>query len=144
MTIRLANVEDLGVVAELIVALRQETIWKTVAFTPDVLEIEYGLLIALCQPQHRLWVAEDDGAIIGMCGVEVTTQRFIPTVPYLQEWALWVAPSHRRTGLAGQLWRRACRWGKEVGAHGAVRGRPTARGEQLFFQYWGRLRCVTS
>jgi GNAT superfamily N-acetyltransferase len=141
MSIRLATPMDLVDVAQCIAQMREETIWKMIPLTLNLQHIEYWLVRALVQPQHRLWVAEHEGHLVGLCGVELTTQRFIPDVPYVQEWALWVAPLHRGNGVAKQLWRTACRWGARVGARGSVRGKPTAHGERMVFCYWGEAPC---
>jgi GNAT superfamily N-acetyltransferase len=141
--IRLATPMDLVDVAQMLIAMREETVWKSIPFTPDALAIEYELLTMLLQPQHRLWVVEEEEGVVGFCGVELLTQRFIPEIPYIQDWGLWVKPTYRGTGLGVSLWQKACAWGQSVGAQGAARGRPLPHGERITFQYWGQTPCLT-
>lgn len=141
--IREANLGDLHYVVMQIIALRDETIWKQTGVILSYDHIQAWLMAALLQPQHRCWVADDEGLLVGVCGVEITTQRFIPQLPYLQEWAMRVHPDYRKNGVATKLWKAACEWGARQGAHGAVRGIPTHSGERMTFRYWGDTPCLS-
>jgi GNAT superfamily N-acetyltransferase len=145
MVIREATLGDLHGVVMLILGMKQETPWKAVAFVPNYDHVQAKVLSYLQQPQHRCWVADDRGILAGMCGVEILTHRFVPDVPYMQEWALTVRPEYRGTGLANRLWRTATEWGARMGAMGRVRGTPTAHGERTTFDFWGKeTPCLSS
>ena len=130
-TIRPARLEDLPEVTACIIALRQETLWKDVPFTPNPVYILGWLLEALMNPVHQLFIAEADGEIIGACGGELLTPRFIPDVLYVQEWLWYVKPAHRENFVKIQLLLRLYRWAKQQGAKGGVAGRLTPHGEEL-------------
>ena len=133
VTVRLATLDDLNFVADQVVALHGETVWKDLCGPPDRGVIIGRLLADLCQPQHRCWVAEADGRLVGVCGAQITAHRFRPDVPYLQEWALRVVPEYRGCGVGRQLWQTAMAWGKQRGAVGGVRGKPTVSGERTIW-----------
>jgi len=136
-TVREATFDDLPSVVAAIIAMREDTVWRHLPFTPNAEYIGQRILADLQQPQHHCWVAEEEGQIVGVCGVELVHQRFIPDFLFVQEWALWVLPSRRGEGLAYQLWEAAKDWGHAAGAHGDIHGQPMAHGEYLKVNWWG-------
>ena len=103
--IRLATLEDLPGVVDAIVALREETIWKHVAFEPNRPHILTWLMHTLStQPNHALYVAVTETGVVGIAGGELVTEYFVPDVLVLHEWGWWVDRAHRGRGLAWRLW----------------------------------------
>lgn len=138
--VREASLSDIPACVVLILALRGCTIWRTVDFVPNERHIATVLRDAILglTPRHVL-VGEVDGEIVGLCVGEVVTHLFIPDVPYLMEWALYVTPEHRTSRQ--WLWREMCRWGKAHGAVGGVYGKPmethaTWGSEEMIWRHW--------
>jgi len=127
MQIRLATMEELLTVYDLLNALRKESIWGTVPVEPILPYVHSQLLTILHDPRQHLTVADLDGELVGVCGVELSSHRFLPGLIYLQEWALYIKPRCRSLGIGKALWREALQWGKAQGAYGAVYGRVHAK-----------------
>ena len=125
--IRPATAPDLLQVYELLEALRQESIWGTIPVSPVQAYVHAKLLTILHDPMCHLSVAVGDEAVIGVCGVELCTHRFLPGLLYLAEWALYVLPRYRNYGVGKVLWHDALRWGQAQGAYGACYGRITVQ-----------------
>jgi GNAT superfamily N-acetyltransferase len=120
--IRLAGPQDLPDVADGIVALRGETVWKHLNFEPNRDYILGWLWQTLSTDgNHALFVAEQDGAITGFIGGQLTTEYFVPDKPMLTEWAWYVKPASRGTRLGWQLWQELMAWARARGAVAAVR-----------------------
>ena len=121
--VRRATIEDLWILCDLLEALRQESLWRTLSGAGDRLYAASVLMEYLVNPNELILLAECDGEPIGLCGAEVTAQRFLPNMQYLQEWALYVRPAYRGLGYGRALWQEATRWGQAQGAIGSVRGK---------------------
>ena len=123
MIIRRATVADIPALCTMMEALRQETAWGALAYTPD-----YGNAIAvftkrLSDPNVYVVVVEN-GSVAGFCGSEMQHHPFIPKLSYVSEWAWWLAPELRQTAVAKQVWDAIRKWGQSKGAQGALYGRP--------------------
>ena len=128
--IRLAHPADMTAVVELMFALQQETHWRK--FEMSAAHVEATIVRWLTESgQHALFIAEDDGALVGLCGGEITSNPFFPHVPFVQEWAWYVRPEYRQNGAGPALLRALYRWGKARGARGGVAARITAHGEEM-------------
>jgi GNAT superfamily N-acetyltransferase len=127
MLIRNATMGDLPQVYDLLNALRQESIWGTIPIAPIEAYVHVQLLNILHDAKQRLVVADRDTEIVGVCGVELASHRFLPGLTYLQEWALYVLPRYRNLGIGKLLWGDVLRWGKASGAYGACYGRVTVK-----------------
>jgi hypothetical protein len=130
--IRLATIEDLQAVIDLLLLLREETFWAEAVASPDRAHMENWLLMqGLTNPHFSIFVAEDElqGELVGLCGGRLIEHGLAPGVLFLSEWAWYVLPSQRDNGTATALWRRVKAWAMQHGAVGTVNGR---------WHYWGR------
>ena len=134
--IREAEMGDLHAVVMGILALKQSGVWQTLPFVPNYQHVEAQVVMMLHQTSHRLFVAVDEAMVMGLCGVELVQQRFIPDLLFVLEWALWVRPERRGDGTGRDLWRTACAWGRAQGAHGSIRATPWAHGERRTMSMW--------
>jgi ribosomal protein S18 acetylase RimI-like enzyme len=85
---------------------------------PDVFdhEIRQDMLAAyLSDPRHAMFVAVEDGVVVGQVRGNVHLQPDRASDLYLDN--LGTAPSHQRRGIATQLVRALTAWGK---AHGCT------------------------
>ena len=121
--VRYATVEDLGTLYELLEALRHESLWRTLSGAGDPMYVASVLMEYLVNPKELILLADCDGEPVSLCGAELTCQRFLQTMQYLQEWALYVRPSFRGLGYGTALWQEAEQWGQARGALGSVRGK---------------------
>lgn len=121
VTIRPARVDDLP---EVLVCLREfflESPWGVLK--PDV-DAEYiATWLLRLGPESRLLVAVEQEQMIGLCGGSIVDFPMIADLPYLWEWALWVRPEVRQTGIGNKLWGALIEWAKEHGAKGCARGK---------------------
>jgi GNAT superfamily N-acetyltransferase len=123
--IRLATPMDLDAVFELAVAMRQETHWKDVPFTPDRATTVWSLMLLLAtSPNHVLYVAEEDGRVVGFCLGAVTVNVFVPQVPFVAELGWFVEPASRHLGLGVKLWKQVIDWGRTRGAKASIYSKP--------------------
>lgn len=88
-----------------------------------------------------MFVAEDDGRLIGICAGSIVDFPLVPDFPHLREWAWWVEGESRtgRTGVA--LFHALKAWAKKHGARGCVWGEPkegteTTMTETLHWRIW--------
>ena len=125
MVIRPATISDLVQVYDMLNALRQESIWGGIPVEPVQAYVHVQLVNILQNPNQRLIVADREGEIVGLCGVEMATHRFLPGLTYLAEWAFYVLPRYRGFGVGKMLWNDVLHWGKAQGAYGACYGKIT-------------------
>lgn len=119
--IRLATPQDLEAVADCIVALRAGTVWQHLDFTSNRDHVLAWLWDTLTtKPSHVLFVAEQDGDIVGLIGGELVTEYFVPDKTLLLEWAWYVKPAYRGKRLGWQLWQAMAEWAKAHGASAAI------------------------
>lgn len=119
--IRLAKPQDLSAVADGIVAMRQDTVWQHVTLEPNLSHVLTWLWQTLTNnPAHVLFVAEQDGDIIGFIGGELVTEYFVPDKPLLTEWAWYVKPAYRKQRIGWQLWQAMKEWAQARGAVAAI------------------------
>ena len=121
VTIRQAQIQDLP---ELLGCLKQffeESPWMALKSKVDPVYVAEWLM----KLNHRstIFLAEQEGIMIGMAGGTIVDFPMIANLPYLWEWALWVRPDYRHTGTANRLWGELTAWAQDNGAKGSVRGR---------------------
>lgn len=139
VTIRLASIEDLPAVVESLLVFFAETPWAVLEPNPDR-EYIAQWLISL-DHKSQLFIAEDQGQIVGLCAGTVVQFPMIAHLSYLWEWAWWVAPEYRHTGLGRRLWTQLTEWSRTQGATGAVYSRARERAgrtfeETLIWRWW--------
>lgn len=124
VTIRQAQIPDLAVCVEMVLALQQETFWKHMQEKADPLAMTIFILNRLFKDGNFcLYVAEQDGKIVGICGGEIVTHFLAPQAPILTEWAWWVVPEARQGTVGARLWLTVCQWAKERGVKYSSRTR---------------------
>lgn len=122
--IRAARMEDMPKVVACLWLFFLESPWKAVCPEPDPIYAGGWVLEKLMHdPKSQLFVAAQDGELIGVCGGTILDWPMIAHHPYLWEWAWWVTPEHRHSDVAEQLWAQLTAWAKEHGATMAARGR---------------------
>lgn len=87
-----------------------------------------------------IFVAEDEGAIVGICAGSIVDFPMVPDFPHLWEWAWYVRPEHASVKMS--LWKHLSAWAKRSGAKGSVCGNPESRSsttmtERLHWRIWG-------
>lgn len=122
--------------------LRKETVWGNVPFTSDYNHAAKVLVQRLNNGWHKILVADTGRRLIGLCAGQVMTNDFIPTVPYLWEWAWWVHPNHRKEPIGKTLKETLAVWAKGRGAMGMAYGIPHMKRrdtttELVVWTYWG-------
>ena len=123
-TIRAATMEDMPKVVACQWLFFLESPWRAVCPEPDPLYAGGWMLDRLIHdPKSQLFVAECDGELIGIAGGSVLAWPMVDKFHYLWEWALWVEPSQRGSGMAEQLWTELTTWAHTQGAQMAARGR---------------------
>ena len=114
--------DDIPQCVAMIRALRQATFWQHLDADSEFL----GLYLAhklLTAAHCCLYVAEQDGQLVGLCGGEISRHFLAPHVPVLSEWAWWVEPNHRTGSAGARLWLTVCAWARERGAVASMRTR---------------------
>lgn len=127
-TIRAPRLEEIPELVGCLLRLWEDTDWHRMPFVPDTTYLAAWIIATLkSNPSYACFVAEDEGRLIGVCGVQLTVHPLVPTMPYLEEWALWVSARYRGGSVTRHLWRAASRWAKDRGARGRMRHRSTWR-----------------
>jgi ribosomal protein S18 acetylase RimI-like enzyme len=87
-------------------------------FQPDPRKQEQALILLLRQPptEARVWVAREEGAVVGMVSLQavVSTAAGGPAL-WLEDWI--VLPAFRGRGIGAALLRHAIRYSKAQGFH---------------------------
>jgi len=109
---------DMAQVLDLLEALREETVWAHVPFKSDRTYAANWIRSELPSPTFALYVADDAGSLVGLCGAILMMHPLIPQFQYVTEWAWYVRPEYRATWLGARLLLAACRWGRSLGARG--------------------------
>jgi len=137
-TVRRFQPADMVQVLDLLAALREETVWAKVAFTFDRDHAATWIMSELASPTFALYVADEAGTLVGLCGVCLTTQPLIPQIPFVTEWAWYVQRPYRDTRLGAQLWRAICKWGRDAGARGSYGATTWQRWpDEGRYHFWG-------
>lgn len=63
-----------------------------------------------------IWLAENDGQIIGICGAVAYPLYFNPSAIVVQELWWWLTPESRGSGAGGQMFKQIEKWAKEKDA----------------------------
>lgn len=63
-----------------------------------------------------IWLAEIDGAIVGICGAIAYPLYFNPSALVVQELWWWLTPASRGSGAGGQMFKQIDQWAKEKNA----------------------------
>ena len=126
--IRQATPEDLVQCVSMILELRQETFWKNMPEQADPMAMLVCILYRLTtQSNFCLYVAEQDSALVGLCGGELVSHFLAPSVLILTEWAWWVVPDHRQGTVGARLWLSVCEWARQQDVKYASRNRVLSR-----------------
>lgn len=124
--VRRAEMEDLPICAEWMLALQDQTHWRQYAPLPLV---ERTIWLA---SRGCLFVAEtDDYQMVGMIGGTVRTHELFPDVPYVMEEPFYVEHAYRSREAGKQLLAALKEWALAQGAKALALGRPSATGEVL-------------
>ena len=129
VTIRQAQIQDLPEILGCLKAFWEESPWKVLKPEPDLVYVAEWLM--KLDGRSNLFLAEEDGALVGVCGGTIVEFPMIADLSYLWEWALWVAPEYRHTGTGNRLWGALIDWAKEHGAKGCMRGKAEAVTEKI-------------
>lgn len=90
------------------------------------------------QKPTAIFVAEEDGRLVGICAGSIVDFPMVPDFPHLWEWAWHVHPGHE--DLKMKLWKRLVKWAKANGARGANYGEPALLNgklqETLHWRIW--------
>jgi hypothetical protein len=122
VTIRLATIDDVPVCMQMMVELRNENFWRHIYPHTDLaIATIFVMNRLLTNTQSCLYVAELDGAIIGICGGEIVTNFLMPHITLVNEWAWWVIPEHRNGTVGARLWFSVCDWAKKHGVRYSIR-----------------------
>jgi GNAT superfamily N-acetyltransferase len=104
--VRRATSEDTEALAALMTHLGYPT-------PPDAMRLRMARIAVL--PEYATWVAEADGAVIGMAGA-MRGWGYNHDAPYVRLTALVVGPEHRGQGTGAALVRAAEDWARTQGA----------------------------
>lgn len=107
--IRLAEKPDCATLAPVFGAFFHED-----GITVDTGTIEANLKLMMATPTARIWVAEDDGALVGLSSATMTIGVEFGRAVEIED--LYVVPSHRGQGLSHRLLRPCMEWAKEIQA----------------------------
>ena len=84
------------------------------AQTPeDVQAVQGWLLDQLGRPDFGAWVVRDGHKAKGFCWAVIDVRPFVRPSRYLDVRIVYVAPSHRRRGVAARLGAAVYAWGRE-------------------------------
>lgn len=123
--IRLATFNDIPVVLEMMMAMREETFWRDVSFEPNPAAVGVWLMHTLTRdPHYRLIVAEIEGRLVGLCMGQLAANPLVPDVPYIYEIALYLLPEYRGRKIAHDMWQEIISWGRQRGAKAAAYSKP--------------------
>ena len=73
-------------------------------------------LASLENDSMGIWLAEIDGAIVGICGALAYSLYFNPTARVVQELWWWLTPAARGSGAGGKMFKQIEQWAKERNA----------------------------
>ena len=130
--IRQAQIQDLPEILGCLKQFYEETPWKVLKPELDLVYVAEWLM--KLGENSTLFLAVEEGQVVGLCGGTIVDFPMIADLPYLWEWALWVRPEHRHTGTARRLWGSLTDWAQEYGAKGCVRGAKTEQVSEQHFR----------
>lgn len=104
--VRSATPDDTGALASLMTHLGYPT-------APNAMRLRMARIASL--PEYATWVAEADGAVIGMAGA-MRGWGYNHDAPYVRLTALVVDPEHRGHGTGAALVRAVEDWARTQGA----------------------------
>lgn len=119
--IRQSQIQDLPEILGCLKAFFEESPWRVLKPELDLVYVAEWLM--KLDGRSNLFLAEEDGQIMGLAGGTIVDFPMIADLPYLWEWALWVKPEYRHTGTARRLWGALTDWAQEHGAKGCMRGK---------------------
>jgi GNAT superfamily N-acetyltransferase len=73
-------------------------------------------LASLENDNMGIWLAEIDGAIVGICGALAYPLYFNPAALVVQELWWWLTPAARGSGAGGRMFKQIEQWAKERNA----------------------------
>lgn len=121
MEYRLATEADVSGVGRGCLDMYHQSPWVTMDLSHSIPLMTKLLTDRLkFDPSWGLYVADDDGVIVGFIGIELVTHPLHPGFPFVREWALWVHPRYRGKKVAWELKERAKQWGRMRKAKGLL------------------------
>lgn len=119
MEYRLAVESDIPGIGRGCLEMYRGTPWVTTELASSVPMLAKQLITKLqYDATWGLYVAEDDGVIVGLIGIELVTHPLHTGFPFVREWAMWVHPRYRGHKVAWELKQRAKDWGRARQAKG--------------------------
>lgn len=131
--VREAEPPDLPACVTMAVAVAQDTLWRT--FPLDLPALAHWLAT-----MPAMWVAEEDGQLIGLCGASLGYHPAYPRIAYVREELLYVLPAYRYTRAGERLLRRLRAWGRTQQAQAVVVGRLGDHEERIRWYVYGGCR----
>lgn len=108
-----ADRSDIPTLVQMGAQMHQESSFRGMEYSP--LETEHFLEAMLELPAYNPIIAVTEDGIVGFLLASVVKSYFGPNLT-AQEFALYVAPEHRKTGAAKALLREYEAWAKSQGA----------------------------
>jgi GNAT superfamily N-acetyltransferase len=112
--VRPAHVDDIDTIVEMGAQMVAESRYRGVTYAPE--KVAAAMESVIAGNQGAGFVAEVDGAIVGGAFAFLTSPWF-SRVPIACDLAVFVAPEHRRNGVAAQLVQAVLWWAKQIGVH---------------------------
>ena len=115
MIVRPATLEDLPAYMPLALAFHAASpIRQAIPFSVEGFADFYTAAIE--SQNMGVWLAEQDGRLIGICGALVYPMYFNPSALVVQELWWWLTPASRGSGAGGQMFKQIEQWSKEKDA----------------------------
>lgn len=130
--VRLATYDDIPVLIDGMLQLKEQTDWKKVKHAGyDKESLQQHWRAALGHQYTVVYVYERDGKVVGFCAATLTRHPLPPYLGIIHEWGWY---GSRRAVAA--CWRAVCEWGKRRGATFAMRAvsKPTKRMNRVYEQ----------
>jgi GNAT superfamily N-acetyltransferase len=112
--VRAARMADIPTIVEVGRAMVAESRYRGMEFAPD--KVTAAMEAIVMGPAGAGFIAEHDGQIIGGAFAFLTSPWF-SREPIACDLAVFVAPEHRRNGVAVQLVQAILWWAKQIGVH---------------------------
>jgi GNAT superfamily N-acetyltransferase len=112
--VRPARIEDIDTIVEYGLAMVEESRYRGMSFSPE--KVATTMEAVIRGSQGAGFVAEVDGVIVGGAFAFLTSPWF-SREPIACDLAVFVAPEHRRNGVAVQLVQAILWWAKQIGVH---------------------------
>ena len=115
ITVRKAEYADLGRYTELVAQFHQASPISSVVPSSSASVADF-LVSAIKNPNMGIWLAEKEGAMVGVCAALVYPLYFNPEHKVVQELCWWLTPEARGSGAGQAMFKTIEDWAEEVGA----------------------------